>query len=131
MALAGLGEDGERLVALHAGRVDHRQVELVGQTSPSGTLRRQRDPAKLSRTPGSGLVARVRRWTPSTRRHHHRTDPLGTVAGAAFYFSPEAAARAEGIGLDVVSLYAAGRGAVLGDRTPDEVDETFFFFKPG
>ena len=56
--------------------------------------------------------------------------PLGTV-GAAFYFSPEAAARAEGIGLDVVSLYAAGRGAVLGDRTPPEVDETFFFFKSG
>ena len=51
--------------------------------------------------------------------------------GAAFYFSPEAAARAEGIGLDVVSLYAAGRGAVLGDRTPPEVDETFFFFKSG
>jgi hypothetical protein len=56
--------------------------------------------------------------------------PLGTV-GAAFYFSPEAAARAEGIGLDVVSLYAAGRGGVLGDRTPAEVDETFFFFKAG
>ena len=56
--------------------------------------------------------------------------PLGVV-GAAFYFSPEAGARAEGIGLDVVSLYAAGRGAVLGDRTPAEVDETFFFFKSG
>ena len=56
--------------------------------------------------------------------------PLGTV-GAAFYFSPEAAARAQGIGLDVVSLYAAGRGAVLGDRTPAEVDETFYFFKSG
>lgn len=56
--------------------------------------------------------------------------PLGVV-GAAFYFSPEAAARAGGIGLDVVSLYAAGRGAVLGDRTPEEVDGTFFFFKSG
>ena len=56
--------------------------------------------------------------------------PLGVV-GAAFYFSPEAGVRAEGIGLDVVSLYAAGRGAVLGDRTPSEVDETFFFFKSG
>ena len=56
--------------------------------------------------------------------------PLGTV-GAAFYFSPEAAARAEGIGLDVVSLYAAGRGAVLGGCSPDQVDETFFFFKSG
>ena len=56
--------------------------------------------------------------------------PLGTV-GAAFYFSPEAASRADGIGLDVVSLYAAGRGGVLGDRTPAEVDEAFFFFKSG
>ena len=56
--------------------------------------------------------------------------PLGDV-GAAFYFSPEAAARASAIGLDVVSLYAAGRGGVLGDRTPAEVDEAFFFFKAG
>ena len=30
--------------------------------------------------------------------------PLGSV-GAAFYFSPEASARAEEIGIDVVSLY--------------------------
>jgi len=56
--------------------------------------------------------------------------PLGNV-GAAFYFSSQASARAEGIGLDVVSLYAAGRGSVLGDRTPAEVDETFFFFRTG
>jgi hypothetical protein len=56
--------------------------------------------------------------------------PIGAV-GAAFYFTPQATARAEGIGLDVVSLYAAGRGGVLGDRTPDEVDEEFFFFKSG
>jgi hypothetical protein len=56
--------------------------------------------------------------------------PLGTV-GAAFYFAPEAVTRAEGIGLDVVSLYAAGRGGVLGDRTPAEVDEIFYFFKAG
>jgi hypothetical protein len=55
---------------------------------------------------------------------------LGTV-GAAFYFSPEASARASGIGIDVVSLYAAGRGGVLGDRSPAEVDEEFFFFKSG
>lgn len=56
--------------------------------------------------------------------------PLGTV-GAAFYFSPEAVARASTVGIDVVSLYAAGRGGVLGDRTPDEVDDVFFFFKSG
>ena len=55
---------------------------------------------------------------------------LGTV-GAAFYFSPEASARASGIGIDVVSLYAAGRGGVLGDATPTDVDDVFFFFKSG
>jgi len=51
--------------------------------------------------------------------------------GSAFYWSPQAAARAEAIGLDVFGLYAGGRGGVLGDRTPEEVDEEFFFFKPG
>ena len=56
--------------------------------------------------------------------------PLGDV-GSAFYWSPQAAARAEGIGLDVFGLYAGGRGAMLGDRTPEEVDEEFFFFRPG
>ena len=55
---------------------------------------------------------------------------LGTV-GAAFYFSPEASARSAAIGIDVVSLYAAGRGGVLGDATPTDVDEVFFFFKSG
>ena len=58
-------------------------------------------------------------------------DPLGTVAGATFYFSPQSVARSAGIGIDVVTLYAAGRGAVLGDVTPDEVDEVFCFFRPG
>jgi hypothetical protein len=57
--------------------------------------------------------------------------PLGTVAGATFYFSPQSSTRAASIGLDVVSLYAAGRGAVLGDVPPDVVDEVFFFFRPG
>lgn len=28
-------------------------------------------------------------------------------------------------------LYAGGRGGMLGDRTPADVDEEFFFFKPG
>jgi hypothetical protein len=58
-------------------------------------------------------------------------DPLGTVAGATFYFSQQSTARASAIGLDVVTLYAAGRGAVLGDVSPGEVDDAFFFFKPG
>ncbi len=56
--------------------------------------------------------------------------PIGDLA-AAFYFSPASVARAEGIGLDVVSLYGAGRGSVLGDATPAEVDAVFYFFKPG
>jgi hypothetical protein len=58
-------------------------------------------------------------------------EPLGTVAGATFYFSPQSAARAVAIGIDVVALYAAGRGGVLGNAGPVEVDEAFFFFKPG
>jgi len=57
--------------------------------------------------------------------------PLGAVAGATFYFSPQSVARAAAIGIDVVGLYAAGRGAVLGDVDPGVVDDTFFFFKPG
>ena len=57
--------------------------------------------------------------------------PLGTVAGATFYFSPESVARADSVGVDVVSLYAAGRGAVLGEVPPSEVDAVFFFFRPG
>ncbi|MEI6701562.1 MAG: hypothetical protein WCL38_07400, partial [Actinomycetota bacterium] len=56
--------------------------------------------------------------------------PIGDLA-AGFYFSPASVARAEGIGLDVVSLYGAGRGSVLGDVTPAEVDAVFYFFKPG
>jgi hypothetical protein len=57
--------------------------------------------------------------------------PLGAVAGATFYFSPQSTARAEAIGIDAVTLYAAGRGAVLGEATTAEVDDTFFFFRPG
>jgi hypothetical protein len=56
--------------------------------------------------------------------------PLNEL-GSAFYFSPQAAARAGAIGLDVFLLYAGGRGGILGDRTSAEVDEEFFFFKPG
>jgi hypothetical protein len=58
-------------------------------------------------------------------------EPLGAVAGAAFYFGPESTAQAVSAGVDVVTLYAAGRGGVMGDASPAEVDEVFFFFKPG
>jgi hypothetical protein len=57
-------------------------------------------------------------------------EPLGTV-GMMFYFSPQSAERAKPLDMDVVALYAAGRGGVLGDRTADEIDDIFFFFKPG
>ena len=56
--------------------------------------------------------------------------PLGDLA-ANFYFSPFSVARAEAIGVDVVSLYGAGRGGVATGATPTEVDEIFYFFKPG
>ncbi|MEI7544977.1 MAG: hypothetical protein WCJ53_09160 [Mycobacteriaceae bacterium] len=56
--------------------------------------------------------------------------PLGEL-GAGFYFSQQALSRAEAIGLDVVSLYAAGRASVLGDVDPQTADEIFYFFKPG
>lgn len=57
-------------------------------------------------------------------------EPLGGV-GAAFYFSPQAVAQASTCGLDMVQLYGCGRGGVLGDVSPEEVDRIFAFFKPG
>jgi hypothetical protein len=57
-------------------------------------------------------------------------EPLQTV-GMMFYFSPQATAEGEKAGLDVVGLYAGGRGGVLGNITPTEVDEIFYFFNPG
>ena len=59
------------------------------------------------------------------------TGPIFSALGAGFYFSPASIARAESIGLDVVSLYGAGRGGSLRGCSPEEVDQTFFFFKPG
>lgn len=57
-------------------------------------------------------------------------DPLQSV-GMMFYFSPESTSAGEPIGLDMVALYAGGRGGVLGDLSPREVDEIFYFFNPG
>jgi hypothetical protein len=56
--------------------------------------------------------------------------PLGTV-GMLFYFSPQSAERAKTIGMDLFTLYGAGRGGVLGDRSPQEIEDIFYFFKPG
>jgi hypothetical protein len=57
-------------------------------------------------------------------------DPLGHLA-ANFYFSPESTARSEAIGLDVISLYGAGRASMLGGVDPETADGVFYFFKPG
>jgi hypothetical protein len=55
--------------------------------------------------------------------------PIGSM-GAAYYFAPESAAVAERAGLDLGALYAAGRGGVMGDASPEEIEEVFHFFKP-
>jgi len=56
--------------------------------------------------------------------------PLGNLA-ANFYFSPQSTARGEAIGLDVISLYGAGRASILGGVDPQTADAVFYFFKPG
>lgn len=56
--------------------------------------------------------------------------PLGNLA-ANFYFSPQSTARGDAIGLDVISLYGAGRASMLGGVDPQTADSVFYFFKPG
>jgi hypothetical protein len=56
--------------------------------------------------------------------------PIGNLA-ANFYFSPQSTARGEAIGLDVISLYGAGRASMLGGVEPETADSVFYFFKPG
>ena len=56
--------------------------------------------------------------------------PLGDLAGN-FYLSKQAIARGEAIGLDVVSLYGAGRASMLGGVDAETADTVFYFFKPG
>jgi hypothetical protein len=57
-------------------------------------------------------------------------EPLGWT-GMGFYFSPQAVARGNELGLDVATFYAGGRGGVLGDIEPVEVEQIFYFFKTG
>lgn len=61
---------------------------------------------------------------------HELADPIGRI-GMYYYFSPLTSQRATELGTDVVSYYFAGRGGVLGEVEPEEVDETFYFFKRG
>jgi hypothetical protein len=61
---------------------------------------------------------------------HELAEPIGRI-GMYYYFSPLTSQRATELGTDVVSYYFAGRGGVLGEVDAEEVDETFYFFKPG
>lgn len=51
--------------------------------------------------------------------------------GWTFYFVPSTAARAERLGLDVITFYFIGRGGVLGDVEPAVVTSAFGYFQPG
>lgn len=57
-------------------------------------------------------------------------EPMGNI-GMRYYFSKESAAKAEGLGLDAVLLYAGGRGGVIEGADGAKVDEVFYFFNPG
>jgi len=55
---------------------------------------------------------------------------IGTL-GAAFYFTPETAAKGKEHGLDAFRLYFLGRGGVLGDTSAAVVASSFGYFNPG
>jgi len=59
-----------------------------------------------------------------------RACPLVANVGYAHFFSPEAEAAAASIGIDLFSLYAIGRGGVLGDVEPIVVASAFGYFNP-
>ncbi len=56
--------------------------------------------------------------------------PTVNELGWAFYFTPETAARAQELGLDVFQFYFLGRGGVLGDGEADVVISAFGYFNP-
>lgn len=56
--------------------------------------------------------------------------PLINDMGWRFYFTPETTARAEELGLDVLSFYVIGRGGVLGDGEARVVQSAFGYFNP-
>ncbi len=59
-----------------------------------------------------------------------RACPLIGDVGWAHFFSPEAEAAAARIGIDIFTLYALGRGGVLGDVEPVVVASAFGYFNP-
>ncbi len=56
--------------------------------------------------------------------------PTINAAGAAFMFASSTAAAGETLGLDGLSMYALGRGGVLGDVDADVVAASFAVFNP-
>ena len=59
-----------------------------------------------------------------------RACPIIRDIGWAHYFSPEAETIAADIGIDIFTLYAIGRGGVLGDVEPVVVASAFGYFNP-
>jgi hypothetical protein len=56
--------------------------------------------------------------------------PIIRDIGWAHFFSPEAEVAAADIGIDLFTLYALGRGGVLGDVEPIVVASAFGYFNP-
>src|SRR5271166_6407994 len=56
--------------------------------------------------------------------------PIIRDIGWAHYFAPEAEQAAATLGLDLFTLYALGRGGVLGDVEPVVVASAFGYFNP-
>ena len=59
-----------------------------------------------------------------------RACPIIRDIGWAHFFAPEAESAAAGLGLDLFTLYAVGRGGVLGDVEPVVVASAFGYFNP-
>jgi hypothetical protein len=59
-----------------------------------------------------------------------RACPIIRDIGWAHFFSPEAETAAADLGMDHFSLYAVGRGGVLGDVEPVVVASAFGYFNP-
>src|SRR5450631_2043608 len=59
-----------------------------------------------------------------------RACPIIRDIGWAHYFAPEAEALAAELGIDVFTLYAVGRGGVLGDVASVVVASAFGYFNP-
>jgi hypothetical protein len=56
--------------------------------------------------------------------------PIINDLGWAYFFVPETSARAEELGIDVLTFYFLGRGGVLGDCEPEVVASAFGYFNP-